>query len=80
MGTSAVNLTLLYIISEAVIPAPISIGINSGGNPARNTGFPRVKHWAGLIKPGMTNKGKRLLNHCMKFMFSQERLCLMSDV
>jgi hypothetical protein len=27
------------------------------------TGFPRVKHGAGLVKPGMTNKGKGLMIH-----------------
>jgi len=34
------------------------------GNPAKariqstNTGFPRIKYGAGLVKPGMTNKEK----------------------
>ena len=42
------NLTLLYINSEAVIPA-------KAGIQPRNTGF--------RVKPGMTNKGKRFLNH-----------------
>jgi hypothetical protein len=36
--SSVVRPTLLYINSEAVIPAPISIGINSSGNPPQ-------KHW-----------------------------------
>jgi hypothetical protein len=43
---SVVRPTLLYIGSEAVIPAPISIGINSSGNPAQ-------KYWI-PVKPGMT--------------------------
>jgi hypothetical protein len=43
-----VNLTLLYINSEAVIPA-------KAGIQPRNTGF--------RVKPGMTNKGKRFLIH-----------------
>ena len=51
-----VNLTLLYINSEAVIPAKAGIQIEK-------TGFPRIKYGAGLVKPGMTNKGKRLLIH-----------------
>jgi hypothetical protein len=37
-----VNLTLLYINSEAVITA-------KAGIPPKNSGFP--------VKPGMTNKG-----------------------
>jgi hypothetical protein len=45
----AVILTLLYINSEAVIPA-------KAGIQPRNIGF--------RVKPGMTNKGKRFLNHC----------------
>jgi hypothetical protein len=51
-----VNLTLLYINSEAVIPA-------KAGIQPRNTGFPRIKYGAGSVKPGMTNKRKRFLNH-----------------
>jgi hypothetical protein len=31
------------------------------GIQVRNTGFPRVKHGAGLVEPGMTIKGKELL-------------------
>jgi hypothetical protein len=34
MPRSVVGLTLLYVYSKAVIPTPISIGINFGGNPA----------------------------------------------
>jgi hypothetical protein len=54
--TSVVNLTLLYINSEAVIPA-------KAGIQPKNTGFPRIKYGASLVKPGMTNKGKTFLNH-----------------
>jgi hypothetical protein len=43
-----VNPTLLYINSEVVIPA-------KAGIQPRNTGF--------RVKPGMTNKKKRELNH-----------------
>jgi uncharacterized membrane protein YhdT len=39
-NSNAVNLTLLYIHSEAVIP--VKAGIQPG-----NTGFPRIKHGAG---------------------------------
>jgi hypothetical protein len=46
--SSLVNLTLLYITSEAVIPAKAGIQLI-------NTGF--------RVKPGMTNKGKRFLTH-----------------
>ena len=52
--------------AKIVIPAPIFTGINSNGNPDvvpakagnqfSNTGFPRVKHGAGLIKPGITER------------------------
>ena len=45
-GPSVVRLTLLYIISKAVIPAKAGIQF-------RNTGF--------RVKPGMTNKVKILL-------------------
>jgi NodT family efflux transporter outer membrane factor (OMF) lipoprotein len=45
---------LLYISPEAVIPSKAGIQI-------KNTGFPRVKHGAGLVKPGMTFKVKGLL-------------------
>ncbi len=34
------RLTLLYIGSEAVIPAPISTGINSSENPAQKDWIP----------------------------------------
>jgi len=46
IAASVVRLTLLYIISKAVIPAKAGIQF-------RNTGF--------RVKPGMTNKVKRLL-------------------
>ena len=45
---SVVRLTLLYINSKAVIPAKAGIQL-------KNTGF--------RVKPGMTNKGKRLVTH-----------------
>jgi hypothetical protein len=45
-----VNLTLLYIDSEAVIPAKAGIQF-------RKTGF--------RIKSGMTNKEKELVIHCI---------------
>ena len=47
-----VNLTFLYINSEAVIPAKAGIQF-------RNTGF--------RVKPGMTKKGKELLKHYTRF-------------
>jgi hypothetical protein len=50
------RLTLLYTNSGAVILAKAGIQL-------RNTGFPRIKYGAGLVKPGMTNKGKGLLTH-----------------
>jgi hypothetical protein len=55
---SIVRPTLLYnISSKAVIPAKAGIQL-------RNTGFPRIKYGAGLVKPGMTIKVKELLmNH-----------------
>jgi hypothetical protein len=58
-----VNLTLLYIDSEVVIPAPIFIGINSSGDPAQQDWIPRIKYGAGLVKPGMTNKEKDFMTH-----------------
>ena len=33
----------------------------------RNTGFPRIKYGAGLVKPGMTKKGKGLLKQYISF-------------
>jgi hypothetical protein len=46
-------------------PPRIKYGVNS--SPAfggiERAGFPRVKHGAGLIKSGMTNKVKGLLTH-----------------
>jgi len=45
---------LLYINSETVIPAKAGIQL-------ANTGFPRIKYGAGLVKPGMTIKVKGLL-------------------
>jgi len=53
---SLVRATLVYINSEAAIPAKAGIQL-------KNTGFPRIKHGAGFAKPGMTNKGKGLLTH-----------------
>jgi hypothetical protein len=50
----------LYINSEVVIPA-------KAGIQRRNTGFPRIKYGAGSVKPGMTNKGKRLLTHHIRW-------------
>ena len=40
---SILNLTLFYTNSKVVNPT--------------NTGFPRIKYGAGLVKPGMTKKG-----------------------
>jgi hypothetical protein len=54
-----VNLTLLYIYSEVVIPAKAGIQL-------RKTGFPRIKYGAGLVKPGMTNKEKEFMTHYNK--------------
>jgi hypothetical protein len=50
--SSVVSLTLLYNNLRAVIPAKAGIQVEK-------TGFPRVKHGAGLIKSGMT----RLQSH-----------------
>ena len=44
--------TLLYIISQAVIPVKAGIQF-------RNTGF--------RVKPGMTNKAKGLLTHPIRY-------------
>jgi hypothetical protein len=55
------------ITAKAVIPALFFNGVNSSRNPDtvpakagnhyfRNTGFPRIKYEAGLVKPGMTNR------------------------
>jgi hypothetical protein len=43
-------------MKSIVIPAKAGIQF-------RNTGFPRIKYGAGLVKPGMTNKVKGLLTH-----------------
>jgi hypothetical protein len=51
-----VNLALLYITSEAVIPAPIFIGINSSGNPLQKHWIPPYQVRGRLIKPGMIIK------------------------
>jgi len=51
-----VDLTLLYINAEGVIPA-------KAGIQHRNTGFPRIKYGAGLVKPGMTGNGKGFITH-----------------
>jgi hypothetical protein len=56
-----VILTLLYINSEVVIPAKAGIQF-------KNNGFPRVKHGAGFVKPGMTNNGKGFLSHCITWL------------
>ena len=45
---------LLYINSEVAIPAKTGIQLI-------NIGFPRFKHGAGSVKPGMTIKVKGLL-------------------
>jgi hypothetical protein len=52
--SSVVHSTLLYINSEAVIPAKTGIQLT-------NTGFPRIKYGASLVKPGMTIEVKGLL-------------------
>jgi hypothetical protein len=61
MVAIAVNLTLLYIDPRAVIPAPYQVrGKLQQESSSKNTGFPRVKHGAGSVRPGMTNKVKGL--------------------
>jgi hypothetical protein len=50
-----VRLTLLYINSEAVIPAKAGIQL-------KNTGF--------RVKPGMTNNEKELLTHYIRILES----------
>ena len=42
--------TATLITAKGVIPAKAGI--------QKNTGFPRIKYGAGLVKPGMTNKEK----------------------
>ena len=55
-NTRAVNLTLLCINSEAVIPTPYQVrGKLQRESSPKNTGF--------RVKPGMTNKAKTFLNH-----------------
>jgi hypothetical protein len=49
---------MIHFISHAVIRAKAGIRF-------RNNGFHRVKHGAGLVKPGMTNKVKGLLTCCI---------------
>ena len=45
-------------------------GINRGtGIQLRNTGFPRIKYGAGLVKPGMTIKLKGFLTQFLRFHF-----------
>ena len=63
--------TATLTTAKIVIPAPIFTGINSKGNPDvvpskagnqfSNTGFPRVKHGAGSVKPGTTEFLRLLL-------------------
>ena len=54
--------TLLYIYFKGVIPAKAGIQI-------RNTGFPRIKYGAGLVKPGMAINGKRFMMHYINSVF-----------
>jgi hypothetical protein len=58
-ATNVVLPKLLYINSETVIPAKAGIQLT-------NTGFPRIKYGAGLVKPGMTIKVKGLLTQYTK--------------
>jgi len=55
----------IYINSEAVISAKAGIQL-------RNTGFPRIKYGAGLVKPGMTNKGKGFLTYYITYRWSSQ--------
>ena len=48
--------TATLIAAKGVIPAKAGI--------QENTGFPRVKHGAGLVKPGMT-KCIKLMSSCI---------------
>jgi hypothetical protein len=56
---SGVSLTLLYINSEVVIPAPIFIGINSSGNPAQKDWIPpyQVRGRLGQARNDKQRKG-----------------------
>jgi hypothetical protein len=63
-----VNLTLLYINSEVVIPAPIFIGINSSGNPAKKDWIPPYQVRGRLIKPGITNKENEFMTNYTKIL------------
>ena len=53
---SVVNPTLFYINSEPVI-------LTKAGIHIEKTGFPRIKYGAGLVKPGMTIKRNKFMNH-----------------
>jgi len=53
--------TAELIAAKAVIPAPAFAGVNlsprrRGAGIQKNTGFPRIKYGAGLVKPGMTSR------------------------
>ena len=52
--------TATLIIAKAVIPAKAGI--------QKNTGFPRIKYGAGLVKPGMTNR-LRFMSSCIILFF-----------
>ena len=52
---SVVAATFLNINSGPSFPPRIKYGVNSNGNPVKNTGF--------RVKPGMTDKGKEFLAH-----------------
>jgi len=46
--------TATITAATSVIPAKAGI--------QKNSGFPRIKYGADLVKPGMTNNGKGFLN------------------
>jgi len=52
--SSEYSYTASLITTAHVIPAKAGI--------QENTGFPRVKHGAGLVKPGMTNRTRFMLS------------------
>jgi len=58
---SVARLTLLYINSKAVIPAPAFVGVNL--SPRRRGAEIQLKNTGFRVKPGMTNRGKRLVTH-----------------
>jgi hypothetical protein len=62
----------LHIDLEPVIPAPIKYGVNSAGNPVQRILDPGSK-------PGMTNKGKKSLNHYVGSILENADIDILED-